>query len=80
MSNGLSLAAVTSTLRYVLERSLAVEHPGPVGSASVSTLRPDRLSGDVLDGAPGLNIFLYQVTPNNAGPSQTCRRGAPTVP
>ena len=67
MSNGLSLAAVTSTLRYVLERSLAVAHPGPVGSASVSTLRPDRLSGDELDGAPGLNIFLYQVTPNNAG-------------
>ncbi len=67
MSNALALATVTSTLRYVLDRSLAIAHPGPVGSAGVTTLRPDRLSSDELAGAPGLNLFLYQVTPNNAG-------------
>ncbi|MGV8845342.1 DUF4255 domain-containing protein [Tessaracoccus sp.] len=67
MSNGLAIAAVTSTLRYVLERSLSAPHPGPVGGAVVTTLRPDRLAADDLDGSSGINIFLFQVTPNHAG-------------
>lgn len=67
MSNALAIAAVTSTIRYVLERSLAVTHPGPVGGAGVTTVRPDRLSSDDLAGSAGINVFLYQVTPNHAG-------------
>ncbi len=67
MSNALAIAAVTSTIRYVLERALSAPQPGPVGGAGVTTLRPDRLpSADVVT-APGLNIFLYQVTPNHGG-------------
>ncbi|MGV8965791.1 MAG: DUF4255 domain-containing protein [Cellulomonas sp.] len=67
MSNALAIAAVTSTLRYVLERSLSAPHPGPVGGAAVTTLRPDRLASDAVGADPGINIFLYQVTPNHAG-------------
>lgn len=67
MSNTLALAAVTSTIRYILERALATQHPGPVGGASVRTLRLDQLSTGDLAGTPGLNVLLYQVTPNHAG-------------
>lgn len=67
MSNALAIAAITSTLRYLLERSLSAPHPGPVGGAGVTTLRPDRLASDDLAGGSGINIFLFQVTPNHAG-------------
>ena len=66
MSNGLAIAAVTSTLRYVLERALQHAHPGPVGGATVTTLRPDQLPDPSEPAAPGINLFLYQVTPNHA--------------
>jgi hypothetical protein len=66
VSNALALAAVTSTLRYVLERALQRTHPGPVGGATVTTVRPDRLAGDDLAAAAGINLFCYQVTPNQA--------------
>lgn len=67
MSNALAIATVTSTIRYVLDRALSVAHPGPVGGAGVTTLRPDRLTSDDVSGSPGLNVFLFQVTPNHAG-------------
>jgi len=67
MSNALAIAAVTSTIRYVLERALAAPHPGPVGGAAVRTLRLDQLSTGDLAGTAGLNLLLYQVTPNHAG-------------
>lgn len=66
MSNDLAIAAVTSTLRYVLDRALQHPHPGPVGSATVTTLRPDHLGDTDLVHAPGINVFLYQVTSNHA--------------
>jgi hypothetical protein len=68
MSNGLAIAAVTSTLRYVLDLALAAPQPGPVGGATVTTLRPDRLADadTVGDAATGINVFLYQVTANHA--------------
>ena len=67
MSNSLALAAVTSTIRYVLERALAVPHPGPVGGAGVTTVRLDQLAtGDLADN-PGLNVLLFHVSPNAAG-------------
>jgi hypothetical protein len=67
MSNALAIAAVTSTIRYVLERALAAPQPGPVGGAGVTTLRPDRLTGTEVADSAGINIFLFQVTPNHAG-------------
>ena len=67
MSNGLAVAAVTSTLRYLIDQALAAPHPGQVGAARVTTLRPDRLVDADTVGAPaGVNLFLYQVTPNHA--------------
>ena len=67
MSNALAIAAVTSTLRYVLERALSAPHPGPVGGAAVTTLRPDQIASGEFAATAGLNLFLYQVTPNHAG-------------
>lgn len=66
MSNSLAIAAVTSTLRYVLERALDATHPGPVGGATVTTLRPNQLSDTTLVSTPGINIYLYDVRPNHA--------------
>lgn len=68
MSNALAIAAVTSTLRYVLDLALTAAQPGPVGGAKVTTLRPDRLADTDTVGAAatGINVYLYQVTPNHA--------------
>lgn len=68
MSNVLAIAAVTSTIRHVLHESLSWQ-PDPVGGADVTTLHPSHLAVD--DDAPGsdsagLNVYLYQVTPNHA--------------
>jgi hypothetical protein len=67
MSNALAVAAVTATLRHLLEQSLGGDQPGPVGGAVVTTLPPEDLArrGQV-DGIRGINVFLYQVTPNHA--------------
>lgn len=69
MSNSLAIAAVTTTLRHVVHESLGVPEPGPVGAADVTTYRPAQLSDvdTIGDGASGLNVYLYQVTPNHAG-------------
>ncbi|MPV37310.1 DUF4255 domain-containing protein [Georgenia subflava] len=67
MSNSLAIAAVTSTLRYVIDRSLS-GGAAPVGGARVTTLRPDRIA-DLTAGdtpTPGLNLFCFQLTPNHA--------------
>jgi Pvc16 N-terminal domain len=69
MSNVLAIAAVTSTIRYVLERALGGTQPGPVGAARVTTSRPDSLGRTDDGGADvpkGLNVYLYRVTPNHA--------------
>ncbi|MFV2144646.1 DUF4255 domain-containing protein [Isoptericola sp. G70] len=67
MSNTLAVAAVTSAVRYVLHQSLGDE-PAPVGGADVTTLRPAQVAelGNVGEVAAGLNVYLYQVTPNHA--------------
>lgn len=60
MSNTLAIATVTETLRYTIHKAL----PGSgVGGAHVTTLRLDAPTGLP---NPGVNIFLYQVTPNLA--------------
>jgi hypothetical protein len=69
MSNSLAVAATTTCLRWILERSLHSAEPGGVSGATVTTLRPDQLA-KLLDGddpASGLNIFCYMITPNHAG-------------
>jgi hypothetical protein len=60
VSNALAIATVTETLRHRIYKAL----PGSgVGGAHVTTVRPDNTAGLP---AAGVNIFLYQVTPNRA--------------
>jgi Pvc16 N-terminal domain len=60
MSNALAIAAVTETLVTLLQDNIGGAH---IGSALVSNLSPDL--GQTLP-AVGVNVFLYQVTPNAA--------------
>jgi hypothetical protein len=60
MSNHLAAATVTATLRKTLQRALDTASPG-ISSAVVSTLRP---SPTMTGSQPGVNVFLYQVTPS----------------
>jgi hypothetical protein len=60
VSNALAVATVTATLRQQL--TAAVSASGVAG-AQVTTLRPDSPSGLP---TPGVNLFLYQVSPNAA--------------
>ncbi|GLZ48189.1 hypothetical protein Acsp06_43740 [Actinomycetospora sp. NBRC 106375] len=60
MSNDLAVAAATAVLRVLLERALQLRTPPPLAGARVTTRRPDRVTGD----APGVNLFLYALTPN----------------
>lgn len=59
MSNFLAIATVTAALSEVLSEALAPD----VGNVSVTTSRPD---GNGSMPATGVNVFLYQVTPNAA--------------
>ncbi len=60
MSNFLAIATVTASLQSLLQDALNVDVPG----ATVTVVRPDG-SDNGLPGV-GVNIYLYQVTPNNA--------------
>lgn len=66
MSNGYALAAVTAVLRGRLNHHLAAAGlSGAIGDVTVSALPPDRIT--IGSGEPTqLNVFLYQVTPNQA--------------
>jgi hypothetical protein len=67
VSNSIAIAAVTTAVRYVLERALT-GGPGPVGGANVTTVRPDRVTA-IAEGdnpAAGINVFCYHVSPNHA--------------
>jgi len=67
MSNTHAIAAVTSTMRYVLQQAIDSE-PDPVAGRKVTTLRPAQVAALGGDDSParGLNVFLYQVTHNHA--------------
>ena len=58
MSNHLAVATVTGTLRTVITDAVAA-----VPGAAVTMQRPD---GAAANQGAGINIFLYQVTPNAA--------------
>ena len=66
MSNSLAVAAVTSSIRYVLERAQDAPHAGKVGGATVTTLHPSSLTTSDLAGAAGINVFCFLATPNHA--------------
>ncbi|MCY1019278.1 DUF4255 domain-containing protein [Pyxidicoccus sp. MSG2] len=61
MSNHLSIATVTAALRHRLEKDLQVHLPG----ATATTVRPQAPPSTALP-TVGVNIFLFQVTPNTA--------------
>lgn len=60
MSNFLAIATVTATLQRVLQGAVQID----VSGAQVTTVRPDATGG----GTPevGVNIYLYQASPNPA--------------
>jgi hypothetical protein len=58
MSNFLAIATVTATLGRVLQGAVGADVPG----ALVTAVRPDGPNSGVPD--TGVNLFLYQVTPN----------------
>lgn len=63
MSSPLAIAAVTATLKDLLNDGLLNHDLSSIGSFSVTALPPDRVSTG--QNEPNqLNIFLYQVTPN----------------
>ncbi|MGW0630274.1 DUF4255 domain-containing protein [Streptomyces sp. NPDC002758] len=65
MSNALAVATVTATLAHVLGEALAAQGDGAVPNVKVTTVRPD-MTGATGAAARGINVFLYQVTPNAA--------------
>src|ERR1043166_7068288 len=63
MSSPLAIAAVTATLKDLLNDGLLNHDLSAVGSFSVTALPPDRVSTGANE-PNQLNLFLYQVTPN----------------
>jgi hypothetical protein len=63
LSSSLAIAAVTTTLRHVVAQALAAD-PTPVAGADVTTYQPVQLGSDGRSRAAGVNLYLYQVTPN----------------
>ncbi len=64
MSNFLAIATTTAALGDLLRQAIQVDQDGAVDGAIVTTRRPD----DPQNGntQAGVNIYLYQVTPNTA--------------
>jgi hypothetical protein len=62
MSNALALAAITATLRELLEGMLP-DSSSIGGRVKVTAQAPDLINTDAMT-SPQLNLFLYQVTPN----------------
>ena len=60
MSNYLAIATVTAALSRVLQAAIGIDVPGAVAT----TVRPNGPSSGVPD--IGVNIFLYQSTPNTS--------------
>ncbi|MBZ5506426.1 MAG: DUF4255 domain-containing protein [Acidobacteriia bacterium] len=63
MSSPLAIAAVTATLKDLLNDGLLNHDLSAVGSVTVSSTAPDRITTGANE-ANQLNLFLYQVTPN----------------
>jgi hypothetical protein len=63
MSSPLAIAAVTAVLKDLLNNGLINHDLSTVGSFTVSALPPDRITTGTQE-PNQLNLFLYQVTPN----------------
>ncbi|MDO9164091.1 MAG: DUF4255 domain-containing protein [Methylococcaceae bacterium] len=63
MSGPLAIAGVTAVLKDVLNNGLIDHDLAPVGSFSVTAVPPDRITTGTQE-PNQLNLFLYQVTPN----------------
>src|SRR5437667_11903702 len=63
MSNALSIAAVTATLRRLLD-SINVTIETTLAQADITTRPPDKARDN--ESGNQLNLFLYQVLPNAA--------------
>jgi Pvc16 N-terminal domain len=65
MSNSTALAAVTTTLQFILHTGITTDPDLPeLGDTLVTTLPPDKARGSLT--ANQLNLFLYQILPNAA--------------
>ena len=63
MSGPLAIAAVTASLKDLLNNGLLDHDLSSIGSVTVTALPPDRISTGQAE-PNQLNLFLYQVTPN----------------
>jgi hypothetical protein len=66
VSTALAIAAVTAVLRDLLANGLKAHKVGDIvgGDVTVSALPPDRIATNDSQEPTQLNLFLYQVTPN----------------
>lgn len=64
MSNPLAIAAVTATLRDLLQEVVSVPQWG-ISGAEVTVRNPAQIAKDAQD-KPAVNLFLYQTSPNSA--------------
>lgn len=64
MSSPLAIAAVTATIKDLLNDGLLNHDLSSLGSFTVTSLPPDRISTGQTE-PNQLNVFLYQVTPNS---------------
>src|SRR6266536_657044 len=65
MSNFLAVATVTATVQQILSEAVAAGVPGAVPNAKVTAGMPVT-SKNGAEAKKGINIYLYQVTPNAA--------------
>ena len=72
MSNYLAIATVTAAIQRMLQNAIAIDVPG----ATVTTVRPDNPSGGGMPQA-GINLYLYQITPNPAWRNMDLRTRRP---
>ncbi len=71
MSNYLAIATVTATLQRLLQTAVQLDVPG----AKVTTVRPEATGGKTPE--IGVNIYLYQATPNPAWRNYDLRNRRP---
>lgn len=64
MSNFLSVAAVTETLRQILDKAVKTDLSGASQQAEAKAVRPNSSSNEIPK--LGVNLFLYRITPNGS--------------
>ncbi|MFC7907230.1 DUF4255 domain-containing protein [Streptomyces nigra] len=67
MNSALAVAAVTTAIRFILQRALDPEQPGAVSHTTVTTRHPSKLAFSNGNPQHGINVYCYQVTPQATG-------------